>query len=105
MQKQTKEGIMRKLFRQSFSCILVIFACICALAFAGCEGSDAKKAVTDTVNKLMGGDVIKKEEELKKKVDQAMKEEARRLIKMDKDNKGETTDEASGNEAEKESSK
>ena len=58
------------------------------LSFAGCEGSEAKKAITDTVNKAMGGEAVKKGEEMKKNIDQAMKEEARRLLKMDKDKEG-----------------
>ena len=100
-----KEVIMKKMLLKAFSNIFVLFACLCVLVFAGCEGSDAKKKITDTVHTLVGGEVVKKGEDMKKQVDQAMKEEAKRLIKMDKENKGEGTDEGSGGQNEKESDK
>jgi hypothetical protein len=96
---------MKDLFGKTFSYMIVVLACICALIFAGCEGSEAKKAITDTVNKAMGGDAVKKGEEMKKNIDQAMNEEARRLLKMDKETKGETVDEDKGSQREKESDK
>jgi hypothetical protein len=96
---------MKDLFGKSFPYMIVALACICALIFAGCEGSEAKKAITDTVNKVMGGEAVKKGEEMKKNIDQAMKEEARRLLKMDKETKGDTGDEGKGSQREKESEK
>jgi hypothetical protein len=51
----------------------------------------------------MGGEAVKKGEEMKKNIDQAMKEEARRLLKMDKETKGDTADEGKGSQREKES--
>jgi outer membrane murein-binding lipoprotein Lpp len=100
-----KEVIMKKMLLKAFSNIFVLFACLCVLVFAGCEGSDAKKKITDTVHTLVGGEVVKKGEDMKKQVDQAMKEEAKRLIKMDKENKAEGTDEGSGPQNEKGSDK
>jgi hypothetical protein len=41
----------------------------------------------------MSGDVVKKGEQMKKDVDQAMKEEARRLLKMDKETRDGASDE------------
>ena len=96
---------MKKMLLKASSNVLVFLACLCVLVFAGCEGSDAKKKITDTVHTLVGGEVVKKGEDMKKQVDQAMKEEAKRLIKMDKENKAEGTDEGSGNQNEKESDK
>jgi len=96
---------MKDLFGKTFPYMIVVLACICALIFAGCEGSDAKKAITDTVNKAMGGEAVKKGEEMKKNIDQAMKEETRRLLKMDKETKGDAVDEGKGSQAEKESDK
>lgn len=96
---------MKDLFGKTFSSMIVIFACICTLIFAGCEGSDAKKTIADTVNKAMGGEAVKKGEEMKKNIDQAMNEEARRLLKMDKETKGDKVDEGKGSETEKESDK
>jgi hypothetical protein len=96
---------MKDLFGKTFPYIIVVLACICALIFAGCEGSDAKKAITDTVNKAMGGEAVKKGEEMKKNIDQAMNEEARRLLKMDKETKGDTASEGKESQTEKESDK
>jgi hypothetical protein len=96
---------MKALFGKTFSSMIVAFACICALIFAGCEGSEAKKAITDTVNKVMGGEAVKKGEEMKKNIDQAINEEARRLLKMDKETKGDTTSEDKGSQSENESDK
>ena len=79
---------MKDLFGKTFSSMIVVLSCVCALIFSSCEGSEAKKAITDIVNKAMGGDAVKKGEEIKKNIDQAMKEEARRLLKMDKDKEG-----------------
>ena len=82
------------------SAVLIILACFFCLFVAGCEGSDMKKAITDTVDKAVGGDVVRKGEDIKRQADQAMKKEAARLLKMDKGNKGE---EAQDKEAGKES--
>ena len=96
---------MKDLFGKTFPYMIVVLTCVCALIFAGCEGSEAKKAITDTVNKAMGGEAVKKGEEMKKNIDQAMKEEARRLLKMDKEAKGDTASEDKGSQNEKESDK
>ena len=96
---------MKDLFGKTFPNMFVILACICALIFAGCEGSEAKKAITDTVKTVMSGEAVKKGEEMKKNIDQAMNEEARRLLKMDKEAKGDTVDEGKGSQNEKESEK
>jgi hypothetical protein len=96
---------MKDLFGKTSSTMIVVLACICSLVFAGCEGSEAKKAITDIVNKAMGGEAVKKGEEMKKNIDQAMKEEARRLLKMDKEVKGDAADEGKGTQNEKESDK
>jgi hypothetical protein len=74
---------------------LVITAAVGLLVLGGCEGSDAKKAITDTVNRLMGGEVVKKGEELKKQIDQAMKQEVKRLTKIDGQKKREAPEEGS----------
>jgi D-Tyr-tRNAtyr deacylase len=75
--------------------MLVIAAASGLLVLAGCEGSDAKKAITDIVNKIMGGEVIKKSEEMKKQLDQAIEREAKRLTKFDKLKKKESSQEGS----------
>ncbi len=96
---------MKDLFGKTFSNMIVALAFICGLIFSGCEGSEAKKAITDTVNKVMGGEAVKKGEEMKKNIDQAINEEARRLLKMDKETKGDTTSEDKSSQSENESDK
>mgnify|MGYP000178210684 CR=1 FL=1 len=36
---------------------------------AGCEGTEAKKAITDTVREVVGGELMQKGEEVKKQID------------------------------------
>ena len=96
---------MKDLFGKTFPYMFLVLACICALIFPGCEGSDAKRAITDTVNKVMGGEAVKKGEEIKRNIDQAMNEEARRLLKMDKETKDDAAGEDKGSQGEKESDK
>jgi hypothetical protein len=102
---ETREVTVKDPFRKTFSVMIVVLACVFALIFAGCEGSDAKKTIADTVNKAMGGDAVRKGEEMKKNLDQAMNQEAKRLLKMDKDAKGDTAGEGKGSQGEKESDK
>ncbi len=90
---------MNKLSRMASKIMLILFACILALFFAGCEGSDARKTITDTVKEAAGQKVVEKSEKMKKDIDQAMKEEAKRLINMDKQKQGDE----SGNDSKKES--
>jgi len=82
-------------FGKPFPGMLVVLAFILVLALSGCEGKDTKKTISDTVERVMGGDAVKKGEEMKKQVDEAMKEEARRLLKMDKETKGDKGEENS----------
>jgi len=75
--------------------VLVITAAVGLLVLAGCEGSDAKKAITDIVNQIMGGEVIKKSEELKKQLDRSIEREAKRLTKFDEMKKKESSQDGS----------
>lgn len=86
---------MKDLFGKTFLGMLIVLASILALSLAGCEGKDTKKTISDTVERVMSGDAVKKGEEMKKQVDDAMKEEARRLLKMEKDTKGDKGEESS----------
>jgi hypothetical protein len=45
---------------------------------AGCEGSESKKAITDTVETLSGAEAIKKGEKIKNQLDEYSKQEAQR---------------------------
>jgi len=96
---------MKKESGKTVSSMLLILLFVFSIFIIGCEGSDARKTITDTVRKAVGGEVMDKEKEVEKKVDQAMKDEASRLIKMDKDNKGDAGDKDSGGQTEKESNK
>ncbi|MCK7471894.1 MAG: hypothetical protein MZU95_14745 [Desulfomicrobium escambiense] len=49
------------------------------------KAASQKRQSLIPLDKVMGGDAVKKGEEMKKNIDQAMKEEARRLLKMDKE--------------------
>lgn len=73
---------MKRLMQPS-RIFLVILVCAMALALCGCEGSDARKSITGTVEDLAGKKVIDQGEKMKKDIDQAMKEEGRRLLNMD----------------------
>jgi D-Tyr-tRNAtyr deacylase len=91
--KNVKEVCMK--IKKVLTNMLVIAAAVGLLVLAGCEGSDAKKAITDLVNQIMGGEVIKKSEEMKKQLDQAIEREAKRLTKFDKLKKKESSQEGS----------
>ena len=80
--------------------ILVVTACIFMLVLPACEGSDAKKSVTDTVQDMVGQKTKERGERMKKDIDQAMKEEARRLLKMDEQAGGNAPQEQATKDAE-----
>jgi hypothetical protein len=69
--------------------MLLIPAAIGLVALAGCEGSEAKKAITDVINQVLGGEVVKKGQEMKEQIDQVVKQEVKRLTKMDHQKKEE----------------
>lgn len=71
--------------------VLTVLVCVFAIALYGCEGSDARKSITGTVEDLAGKKVIDQGEKMKKDIDQAMKEEARRLLNMDERSTGESS--------------
>lgn len=91
--KIEKEVCMR--IKKVLTNVLVITAAVGLLVLAGCEGSDAKKAITDIVNQIMGGEVIKKSEELKKQLDRSIEREAKRLTKFDEMKKKESSQDGS----------
>jgi hypothetical protein len=80
--------------------ILVITACIFMLVLPACEGSDAKKSVTDTVKDMVGQKTIERGERMKRDIDQAMEEEARRLLKMDEQAAGNASQEQATKDSE-----
>ncbi|MGC9323481.1 MAG: hypothetical protein ACP5G0_01915 [Desulfomonilia bacterium] len=48
--------------------IVVILSVVCIVLMGGCEGSEAKKAITDTVREVVGGELLQKGEEAKKQI-------------------------------------
>jgi len=87
-----KEEAMKNI-TQTAQVTLIILTCIFAFALCGCEGSEARKSVTGTVEDLVGKKVIEKGEQMKKDIDRAMDEEARRLLKMDDSDRGRSSQE------------
>jgi len=68
----------KKIISLSLLCIF-LFAMI--LVNTGCEGTDSRKAIDDTVKTAVGMDAVKKKDEIKKKLDQFSKNEAERVRK------------------------
>jgi|WetSurMetagenome_2_1015567.scaffolds.fasta_scaffold251258_2 hypothetical protein len=51
------------------------------LVTTGCEGSESRKAIDDTVKSAAGMDAVKKKEIIEKKLDESFKKEAERAEK------------------------
>lgn len=62
--------------------VLALAACVTLFVLAGCEGSDARKSVTGTVEELVGKKAVDAGERMKEDIDRSMKEEARRILQM-----------------------
>jgi hypothetical protein len=87
--------VMEKLISLSIICL---FSLTIILINTGCEGTESRKAIDDTVKSAAGMDAVKKKEYVVKKLDESYKKEAERAEKgLD----GEGTS-ASGNGLEKE---
>jgi Flp pilus assembly protein TadB len=86
--------------RNCVQIILVLTAFIFMLVLPACEGSDARKSVTGTVQDMVGQKTIERGEKMRKDIDQAMKEEARRLLKMDEQAAGNAPQEQATKDAE-----
>jgi hypothetical protein len=76
---------------------LSVLVLSCGLLFlSGCEGSDAKKSVTETVKNVVGTEVARKAQEVDKKVSETMKQEVKRFLESsgnkDEENSGESKD-------------
>jgi len=56
--------------------LLVLFTC---LVFAGCEGTDSREKVDDTVKELSGQKNIERFDQMKKDIDKINKQQADRL--------------------------
>jgi hypothetical protein len=78
--------------------LLIALACSLCLVFAGCEGSESRKTVIDTIGEVAGKKVVEQGEKIKKDIDQGMKEKAKRLLRMEEQDKGDPSQEQSGQE-------
>jgi hypothetical protein len=84
----------KKMVSLSLLCIF-LFAMI--LVNIGCEGTESRKAIDDTVNTAVGMDAVKKKEKIQKQLDQFSKNEAEKVRKgVEEDSTG-----VSGNDSEK----
>jgi hypothetical protein len=77
---------------------LSVLALFCGSLFlVGCKGKEDEKSITETVKDVVGTEVAKKAQEVDKKVNQAMKDEAKRLLpengNKDQENAGEESKE------------
>ncbi len=82
-----------KRIRRTVLVTAIVLTCMFVLALCGCEGSDARKSITGTVEDLAGKKAIETGERMKKDMDRAMEEEAQRLLKMDGSDRGESSQE------------
>lgn len=78
--------------------VLVVMAIVVAFVLCGCERSDAGRSITGTVEDLVGKNVVDQREKMKRDIDQAMKEEGRRLLHMDERGSGDSPEEPAGQE-------
>jgi hypothetical protein len=80
-----------------FLSIICIFSLMMILVNTGCEGTESRKAIDDTVESAAGMDAVKKKEVIEKKLDESYKKEVERAQKgLDEDGS-----EASGDSSEK----
>ncbi|HEY9160600.1 MAG TPA: hypothetical protein VIS94_05905 [Desulfomonilia bacterium] len=76
----------------SFS-IICIFSLTMILINTGCEGTESRKSIDDTVKSAAGMDAVKKKEMIEKKLDESYKKEAERAQKgLDGDGSGASND-------------
>jgi hypothetical protein len=78
--------------------LICIFLLAIILVNTGCEGTESRKAIDDTVNSAAGMDAVEKKEQVKKQLNQIYKNEAEKARKgMEEDGTGVT-----GNSSKKE---
>ncbi len=73
---------MRKYLKKTvFLSLICIFLPAMILFNIGCEGTESRKAINDTVNSAAGMDAVKKKEQAKKQLDRIYKNEAEKARK------------------------
>jgi hypothetical protein len=65
---------------KNYSLVLVLFA---FFAISGCEGTDTRKQIDDTVEEFAGKKKIDQMDQMKKDIDKARQQQADRVKKID----------------------
>ncbi|MBN2298369.1 MAG: hypothetical protein JXM72_07235 [Deltaproteobacteria bacterium] len=72
---------MKKWARNLVSTIILVMAFTAATALTGCEGSEARKAIDDTVEEVSGAKLVEKGENIKKKIQDLNAQDIERIQK------------------------
>ena len=72
---------MKKRVWNLVSAIILIVAFTALTTLTGCEGSEARKAIDDTVEEVSGGKLIKKGEDIKRQIEDLNAQDIERIQK------------------------
>jgi len=67
------------LIKKTFKIWPLLFVLLTGLVLAGCEGTDSREKVDDTVKELSGQKSLERMEQMKKNIDDIKKKQADRL--------------------------
>ena len=68
-----------KLIKNNFKTWPLLFVLLTGLVLAGCEGTDSREKVDDTVKELSGQKNLERMKQMKKDIDDIKKKQANRL--------------------------
>jgi len=68
-----------KLIKNNFKTWPLLFVLLTGLVLAGCEGTDSRESVDDTVKELSGQKNLERMKQMKKDIDDIKKKQANRL--------------------------
>ena len=69
--------------RKTFNTWSLLFVLLTGLVVAGCEGTDSREKVDDTVKELSGQKSLERMEQMKKDIDDITKKQADRLKEVE----------------------
>ena len=69
--------------KMTFKTWPLLFVLLTGLVVAGCEGTDSREKVDDTVKELSGQESLERMEQMKKDIDDITKKQADRLKKAE----------------------
>ena len=72
-----------KLIKKSYKTCPLLLVLLTGLVLAGCEGTDSREKVDDTVKELSGQKSLERMEQMKKDIDDITKKQADRLKKAE----------------------